>query len=90
MKIVPINVKALEPYKIWVQFSDGVQGTVDYSSFADKGIFKSWNDLNFFKQVYVRKDDNAICWNDEMDFDSLSIYMKITGKNFEELKNKMD
>ncbi len=90
MKVNLVEVKALEPYKIWVRFTDGVQGTLDYSDFAGKGAFKEWDDINFFKGVYIRTSDNVVCWSDDLDFDKENMYMQLTGLTWEQLQNKSE
>lgn len=90
MKVKLEEVKALEPYKIWVRFADGVEGVLDYSDFAGKGVFKAWNDLNFFNGVYIRSSDNVVCWSDDLDFDKENMYMQLTGLTWDQLKNKPD
>ena len=37
------EVKALEDYKLELQFSDGVGGTVDLSHLVGKGVFSVWS-----------------------------------------------
>ncbi len=34
----PIEVKPLENYRLWVKFSDGVEGVVDLSGLVGKGV----------------------------------------------------
>ncbi len=34
----PIAIKALSNYKIWIKYSDGVEGEVNLSYFAGKGV----------------------------------------------------
>jgi len=41
--IRPVEVKALEPFKIRIRFSDQKKGSVDLSYLADHGVFKAWN-----------------------------------------------
>ncbi len=89
MKLILEEVKALEPYKIWVRFADGVEGILDYSDFADQGVFKAWSDINFFRGVYIRESDNVVCWSDELDFDKENMYMQLTGLTWDQLKNKI-
>ena len=40
----PIKVKPLDNYKLWVKYSDGIEGIVDLSNLVGKGIFSLWND----------------------------------------------
>ena len=80
----PIEVKALKNYRLHLKYSDGVEGDVDLSSFAGKGVFALWNDARKFEQVHIG-ESGEIVWNEEVDMDSDSLYMKITGKTVEEL-----
>jgi hypothetical protein len=40
----PVEVKALANYRIWLRYDDGVQGEVDPSDLAGRGVFKAWSD----------------------------------------------
>ena len=73
------KVNALPDYKIWVKFSDGVEGEVDLSYLVGKGVFKKWEDRLFFEKVHIdHKGD--ILWDDTIDLCPDAIYMTITGK----------
>jgi uncharacterized protein DUF2442 len=80
----PVEVKALPNYRIWVKYSDGVQGEVDLSHLTGKGVFKLWNNYSAFERVYIGSS-GQIAWSDEIDICPDSIYMKLTGKSPEEL-----
>lgn len=80
----PIEVKALPNYKLWVKYSDGIEGEVDLSHLAGKGVFALWNDYAVFEQVYIGSS-GEIAWSDEVDVCPDSTYMKITGKTPEQL-----
>ncbi len=80
----PIEVKALKDYRLHLKFSDGVEGEIDLSAFAGKGVFELWNDYNKFEQVHIG-ESGEIAWNDDVDMDSDTMYMKITGKSVENL-----
>jgi hypothetical protein len=49
----PIDVKPLDHYRLWLRFSDGVEGIVDLSEFAGKGVFALWNDYAEFEKVSI-------------------------------------
>ena len=38
----PVEVKALSQYRIWLRYDDGVQGEVDLSDVAGRGVFQAW------------------------------------------------
>jgi len=79
-----VEVKALSDYKIWVKYSDGVEGQVDLSHLAGKGIFELWNDYSTFEKVYIGSS-GQIAWSDKIDICPDPIYMEITGKSPEEI-----
>ena len=80
----PIEVKALPKYKLWVRYSDGVQGEVDLSHLAGRGVFSVWRDYSVFKKVRIGAG-GEIFWNENVDLCPDSIYMQITGKSAEQL-----
>jgi hypothetical protein len=41
---VLLEVKPLEDFNLYVKYSDGVEGKVDLSEFAGKGVFALWNE----------------------------------------------
>ncbi len=51
--IKPTQVKALEGYRIWIEFEDDVQGVVDLSGYAGCGVWKTWEDRSLFESVKI-------------------------------------
>ena len=80
----PIAVKALEGYRIWIKFDDGVEGELDLSHHAGRGVFKAWEDREFFESVEVTPY-HAISWPGELDMCGDALYMDLTGKTLEEI-----
>ena len=80
----PVEVKALPDYRLWVKYSDGVEGEVDLSHLAGKGVFALWDDYAAFEKVYIGSH-REIAWSDEVEICPDTIYMTITGKKPEEL-----
>ena len=80
----PVEVKALEDYKLWVKYEDGVEGETDLSHLAGKGVFTLWNDYSAFEKVYIGSH-GELAWSDEIDICPDTIYMEITGKSPEEV-----
>ena len=72
-------------YKLELTFEDGVYGIVDFLKFKGKGIFKYWNEYKNFENFKIV--DNYLTWNDDIDFDTLNLYLTITNKSFEEYAN---
>ncbi len=85
---IPIEVKPLKNYRLNIKFSDGVQGVVDLSEFAGKGVFVLWNDYSQFEKVKIG-ESGELFWNDEVDMDGLAIYLKLTGKKPEDVLPKL-
>ena len=84
----PIQVKPLENYRLWVEFSDGVEGIVDLSHLAGQGVFAIWNDYREFQKVHIGSS-GEIAWSEEIDICPDAIYLKITGKKPEDLFPKL-
>lgn len=80
----PIEVKALPEYRLWLRFSDGVEGEVDLSPFRGRGVFTLWDDPRAFEAVRIGPG-RAISWSDEVELCPDSLYLQITGKRPEEL-----
>ena len=79
-----VEVKARDGFRIWVRFDDGVSGEIDLSDHVGKGVFKAWDDPEFFKGVYVNPD-RAIAWSEEIDMCPDAAYMEVTGFTAEEM-----
>lgn len=67
-----------------MKYSDGVEGIVDLSHLAGKGVFALWNDSSQFRAVHIGPGDE-LAWSDEIDLCPDAIYLKITGKKPEDL-----
>jgi hypothetical protein len=82
--IKPIEIKPLDNYQIWIKYSDGIQGVVDLSKYVGKGIFSAWTDYSFFQAVKIGSS-GELMWGTEIDLCADSIYLKLTGKNPEDM-----
>ncbi len=71
----PVEVKALDNYKIQIRFEDGISGQIDLSSLNGKGIFKAWNDYKKFKSVYIDKETKSIAWDNNIKLDTENLYL---------------
>ena len=86
--IKPIQVKALERYRIWVRFEDGIEGEFDLKGFYRRGnLFARWKDWEYFESVDVDPEWRSVIWGDggELELCSDMIYMELTGKSVDEL-----
>ncbi|MGH9319801.1 MAG: DUF2442 domain-containing protein [Vicinamibacteria bacterium] len=79
-----LEVRALPGYKSRVRYEDGVEGEVDLSRLAGKGVFSAWTDRTFFEKVHV-SPHGSIAWTDDVELCTDSIYLELTGKKPEDL-----
>ena len=82
------EVKPLKKYCLQVKYSDGVEGKVDLSEFAGRGVFALWNDYAQFEKVTVGSSGELV-WNDNVDIDGLGVYLILTGKKPEDVLPKL-
>lgn len=84
-KIIPYlkSASALPGYRLQVEFDDGVNGVVDLSALKGKGVFEFWNNENNFQRVFI-SNHGSIAWNEEIEIDTLNVYLKLSNKTFEE------
>jgi hypothetical protein len=78
------EVRALDGFRLQVEFSDGVSGVIDLSHLVGHGVFALWNDPARFQAVYVG-DGGQISWSDSVDICPDAVYLQITGKKAEEI-----
>ncbi|MEW6201743.1 MAG: DUF2442 domain-containing protein [bacterium] len=83
-----VEVKPLENYRVWLKFSDGAEGTVDLSGLVGKGIFRAWEDVNFFNSVFIDGETHTIAWEGGIDLCPDNLYAKIAGTDALNLLNR--
>ena len=82
--IRPVSVKALPDFRLWLRYNDGVEGEVDLSDLAGRGVFAVWNDVAIFNGVRLGAH-GAIEWGSDLDICPDSMYLRITGKSVDAL-----
>ena len=82
MKIT--EVRPLENYKLFLRFDDDVSGVVDLSDVAGRGVFEAWNRDGIFEKVRVTKP-GALAWPGELDLCPDALYLRLTGKQPEDI-----
>ncbi len=80
----PIAVKALPGCRLWIRYSDGVEGTLDLSDLVGKGVFAAWEDEQEFEKVHIGSG-REISWGEEIEMRPDALYLWITGKRPEDL-----
>jgi hypothetical protein len=79
-----VKVKPLDNRRVWLRFSDGMEGIADLSEFSGKGVFKAWDAGDAFNNVRLGAG-GGIQWTDQIDLCPDALYLKVTGKAPEEL-----
>lgn len=82
--VQPILFEARPHYHLYLEFADGTKGEVDLSRLVGKGVFRVWNDPQFFKNVRVG-DHREIRWNDEIELCADSLYLELTHQSPEDI-----
>jgi len=73
----PVEVKALESYKIWLKYPDNREGVIDLSHLIGSGVFKAWENELFFKKVYINPETGAVAWDETIELCPETLYIKI-------------
>ncbi len=81
-----ISVEAVAKYKLQLRYDDGIEGMVDLSHLAGRGVFKVWNEGDTFFRVSIDSETNALIWSDMVDLDPDSLYLQLRGLTFEHFK----
>lgn len=85
----PVNVRAVDALKIWLEFEDGVEGIVDLSHRRGWGVFNAWDNPDFFKGVHINAETGSVCWGRpqgmeiELDYNPHTLYANLLGMPFD-------
>jgi len=74
----------LPGFKLRLRYADGVEGVVDLSHLARKGVFEVWDRPGVFENVSIGSV-GEVRWGDEIDLCPDALYMQLTGKSPEEV-----
>lgn len=75
----PIQVWALPQYRLYLKYADGIEGEVDLSHMAGKGVFALWNEAGRFEDVSIGPS-GEIRWGEQIDLCPDALYLMITGQ----------
>jgi hypothetical protein len=84
----PLEVKSLTNFCLWLRYDDGTSGEVDLSNLAGKGVFKAWEQQEFFRGVRIGPH-GEISWSGEIDLCPDALYMRLSKKSPEEVFPKL-
>ena len=74
-----VETRALDNYRLHVRFEDGVEGTVDLSEMAGRGVFRDWSDPDFFARVTVDPETRTVAWPGGIDLCPDQLYHEVAG-----------
>ena len=74
----------LDGFRLWLKYADGVEGTVDLSDLAGRGVFEPWSGRKVFEAVTVN-ESGAIVWPGEIDLCPDALYLRLTRRPAEEI-----
>lgn len=65
-------------YQHWLQFADGLEGVVDFTSTIEKGgVFATMRDAAFFARVELHPNGRLISWPGELEFCADSLWQDV-------------
>jgi len=82
MKIT--TARPMSGYRVRLAFEDGTAGEVDLSDCAGEGVFAAWTKPGIFKKLAVTKS-GALAWPGGLDLCGDALYLRLTGKQPEDL-----
>lgn len=76
-----VDFKYIKDYKLEIKFQNGKKGIVDLKSYKNKGgVFSAFEDISFFKKVFLNKELNVLCWPNNIDIAPETLYQMATGE----------
>lgn len=74
--VIDVNPRA--NFRLWVRFEDGIEGEVDLSDLAGRGVFKRWtDDPSEFDQVSVDPESGTAVWPGGLDVAPDRLYQEV-------------
>jgi hypothetical protein len=78
------RVEVLKDYRLVLTFDDGTTGAADLSGLVGKGVFARWRDYAVFASVRIGPS-GELAWGETVDLCPDALYLKVTGKQPEEI-----
>ncbi|HVT18821.1 MAG TPA: DUF2442 domain-containing protein [Thermoanaerobaculia bacterium] len=76
-----VEARAVEGYRLYIRFDDGVEGEIDLRKLIEfKGVFEPLRDLEEVAKVRPDPDSGTVCWPNGADLDPDVLYAELTGK----------
>ena len=71
------TVQARPDHRIWIRFTDGLEGEVDLSDLVGKGVFASWRNKGHFEAVFVDPETGTVAWPGGIDLAPEALYQDL-------------
>ena len=78
------EIRPCDGYRIWLRYADGVEGELDLSDLARRGVFRVWADRRLFETVHI-DESGAIAWEGGLDLCPDALYLRLTGNSPEDI-----
>ena len=75
-----VSAQPRPAFRLWLRFTDGVEGEVDLSHLVGHGVFARWDDPAEFQKVRVDPETRTVSWPGDIDLDPDVLYAKVTGQ----------
>jgi hypothetical protein len=72
-----VEVEPRSGYRVWIRFEDERSGEVDLSDLVGKGVFRTWEDEDEFRKVYVDEETGTIAWPGGIDLAPDALYRNL-------------
>ena len=72
-----VAVQPVAQYRVWIRFSDGMEGEVDLSDLVGKGVFALWHEPAQFARVSIDPQNHTLTWPGGIDICPDVLYQDI-------------
>ena len=79
-----VELRPRTSFRLWLRYDDGVEGEVDLSHLAGRGVFRAWDEPGAFESVRVGPS-GQVAWNAGLELCPDALYLKLTGKTPEQV-----
>lgn len=76
----PINIQVTSKNTLEVLFEDGLKGQIIFYPSRFRGVFKSLEDENEFKRVFIDREIGTVTWENGLDLAPDVMYEQISKK----------
>ena len=74
----------MDGFRLWLKYEDGIQGIVDLSDLAGRGVFEAWSEREVFDAVTVN-ESGAVVWPGDIDLCPDALYIRLTGRQAQQI-----